>query len=213
MTNRYTLSDILEKHLPRGARLLDFGCANGHLFNQFSALGIKEIYGVDTDPQFKAENITITSDSIAYLSEHKEYFDVIFSRQVLYYFERHEQDELFKSLYEALKPEGMLLVVVYNGAVFTSHWIFQKDIRQKMIFNEVSLQKLAKDNNFIDNLILGVKPIARTKYGTIILSLFQSIVQVKYTILYFLERGKDPFRPRHFTPDIALIAKKGTKKH
>jgi SAM-dependent methyltransferase len=204
----FSLDEILKTHLPPGGVLLDFGCASGDLFTRFSELGVKEVYGVETDPSFEAHNVTITSDSVAFLAEHKEYFDVIFSRQVLYYFDREDQREVFRNLYGSLKPGGTLIVVVYNGAVFTSRWIYQKDLEQKMTFNEISLQKLAKDQGFFGSSIHGVMPVARTRSGNIVLGILQHFVRFKYSMIYFSERGKDPFRPRHFTKDIALVAHK-----
>lgn len=188
--------------------LLDFGCGDGTHMEIFKKLGIQEVHGLDVDERFRGENIEIDADSIAYLQRHQGTFDVIFARESLYYLARDRQLDLFKALHGALKADGKLIAICFNGVLTTSRYIYQKDFGMKVIFNEVSMKELAETAGFRKLEIFGVKSRARTWLGQFALNLLDYVVRIRCSTIHFLERRRDPFFPQIFTRSIALIAEK-----
>lgn len=193
----------------RNMTLLDFGCGDGTHMEIFKELGIQDVHGLDVFEKYGGENIEIDMDSIGYLQRHKGEYDAIFARESLYYLARERQVELFKALYGALRPNGKLIAICFNGVLSTSHYIYQKDFGMKVIFNEISMRELAENAGFENLEILGVKSRARTSTGQFALNLLDWAVQMRCSTIHFLERRRDPFFPQVFTRSVALIADKG----
>lgn len=193
----------------RSMTLLDFGCGDGTHMEIFKELGIQEVYGLDVFEKYRGENIEIDPDSIAYLQRHQGAYDVIFARESLYYLARDRQADLFKALYGALKPDGKLVAICFNGVLTTSNYIYQKDFGMKVVFNEISIRELAEEAGFEKLEILGVKSRARTSMGQFAVNLLDWAVRVRCSTIHFLERRRDPFFPQVFTRSVALIAERG----
>lgn len=201
--------EIASPSASRNMTLLDFGCGDGTHMEIFRELGIQEVHGLDVFEIYKSVNVEIETDSIGYLQRHQGEYDVIFARESLYYLDRDRQADLFKALHGALKPNGRLLAICFNGVLTTSRYIYQKDFGMKVIFNEISMKELAESAGFEKLEILGVKSQARTLMGQFAVNLLDWAVRVRCSTIHFLERRKDPFFPQVFTRSVALIAEKG----
>jgi trans-aconitate methyltransferase len=95
-----------------GERILDLGCGTGHLTAQIAALGA-EVVGLDSSPSMVAlarQNFPKLKFQLAnardFPFDHP--FDAIFSNAALHWV--READEAVRSMAEALKPGGRLVI-------------------------------------------------------------------------------------------------------
>jgi hypothetical protein len=166
------------------------------------------VEGLEVVTSFLRADIHIEPDSIGFLENNPERWDVIFARESVYYVPKENQQRLWKAFFLGLKPGGKLVVIVFNGALTTSEWIIQKDHGIKFALNEISLLNLGEIGGFHDIEIEGVKPQHRSPVGAtifMILSLYRNLTS---RLRYLSERGIDRQNPRYFTKSIVLIAKK-----
>lgn len=101
-------------------KVLDCGCGDGFCLKILSELGKKNIIGVDLDKKIlsffksRVSNIFIANSDIYHLPFRSEYFDKIYSFEVL---EHIEDDEMaLEEMYRVLKPGGKLVVTVPNSS-------------------------------------------------------------------------------------------------
>ncbi len=114
----------LRSSLPQGARILDYGCGSGNNAIFFIEKGY-EVHGVDVAPSFKsllvknmalhhvdtkaAEHFSVISPDSIDLDYPDNYFDFIFSNQVLYYLPSLEHlQKVCDGFKRILKPGGLV---------------------------------------------------------------------------------------------------------
>lgn len=102
--------------VPKNSKVLELGCATGHMSDYFRRLGCK-VTGVDINPAVKPEisgdlNLNSTWKKI----KTKGIFDIVFASAILEHLPAPETTlQLIKSV---LKPNGILIVTLPNIA----HW-------------------------------------------------------------------------------------------
>lgn len=199
---------VAESFVDRNFNVLDFGCGEGTQMDVFRGMGAREVVGLEVEEKFRSEDVVIEVDTISYLIKNPAKFDVILARESLYYLPRDKQSELFVALHGALKPNGKLIAICFNGVLTTSRYIYQKDFGMRVIFNEISMEELSRNAGFRKLEIYGVTPRARTALGQIAIYLLDGVVRIRSSFIHFLERRRDPFFPKVFTRSIALVAEK-----
>ena len=201
--------DLLKRlSLEREAKILDWGCGYGNEIDEFKRVGFKNVSGLEIDEKFSRMDIVIDSDSIGFLEKAQETYDVIFARESIYYIQKKDQSRLWSAFFKALKPNGHIIVITFNGALTTSQFIIQKDLDIQFALNEISLVALAQKAGFTGIETLGIKPKHRTPIGAAIgykLSLFK---RINLTLTYLSERGFDHLNPKLLTKNIVLLAQK-----
>jgi len=117
---------------PKGKKLLDVGCGTGGFLSEAKKLGY-EVYGVDFDENeasFIRENLDIKNvfaeDVFEFLKNKQGFFDVITGFEILEHLDKPK--EFLELLYQALKPEGYLILSMPNRERFfgkiTEWWDF-----------------------------------------------------------------------------------------
>lgn len=200
---------IAQYFLPdRNVRILDWGCGDGTEIDNFKREGYFNIQGLDVDPLLASTDVIIESDSVGYLEKNPQTFDVIFARQSIYYIPKEGQSRLWHSFHSALKPNGKLIIIVFNGALSSAEWIIQKDFGIQFSLNEISLRSLAEQAAFRNLEILGIKTPHRRPVGYILSGLLNIYKNINSQLRYISERGFDGQNPRIFTKSIVLLANK-----
>lgn len=194
----------------KNKKVLDFGCGTGWLLNHLKQLGMVHLAGVDIEnSDYKKdtfERIHIVPDTLEFLKLNINSFDLIICRQSIYYFEKELQSSLFNSLKSALRKDGELIILVFNGALDSSNWIYQKDWGIKFQYNEITLESVAKSVNFDKIEVSGVNPDIKSFKGKIFHFILSNITQNMYKFRFVAERGLRAQNPRLFQKDIMLRA-------
>lgn len=195
----------------QNSKILDWGCGRGALIDELISLGCSSVNGLEVDSIFARKDINIDSDTITWLEDRSEKFDVIVTRESIYYINKNEQDRFWLAFYKALAPGGKIVVITFNGALESSKWIFQKDLDIKLIPNEILLRNLAVSAGFEGIDLYGISPSSRTLIGIIVSTVFSIFKVVSYSLKYISERGLDSQNPTLFTKQILLRASKSDK--
>ena len=208
-----TLSSLL-KNLSSDfdSQILDFGCGDGREMDSLRKFGFKNLKGFDVAPWSSAatgdETITYDPDSIGFLEKNESKFDVIFSRDSAYYIPVEQQDRLWRAFYGALKPQGKIVVITFNGALSTSAWILQKDLGIQFAYNEKTLLSLPQKAGFANVKVEKIKPEHRSIVGAAFFWFVLGCGELNSRMRYFTERGLDSQNPRLFSKQIVMTAQK-----
>jgi len=184
------------------------GLRGGSLIDELRSLGCSSVSGLEVDLTFTREDIYIDSDTIAWLEKSPEKYNVIVTRESMYYVNKDEQGRLWLAFYRALAPGGKIVVITFNGALESSNWIMQKDLDIKLIPNEILLRNLAAYTGFESINLYAITPYSRTFIGKIVSSIFGIFKVASYKLKYISERGFDSQNPTLFTKQILLQASK-----
>jgi len=198
-----TLTEIL-KNLSTDfdSKILDFGCGDGREMASMRRMGFRNLIGFDvarwSDTAVEVENTIIGPNSIEFLEKNTSKFDVIFSRESAYYIPKEQQDRLWRAFYSALKPQGKIIVLTFNGALSTSAWILQKDLAMEFAFNEKTLRSFPETAGFINIHVEKVRPEHRSVFGTALFWFVLGCGELNSRLRYLTERGLDKQNPRIF---------------
>lgn len=194
------------------SQILDFGCGDGREIESLRRFGFKNLTGFDVarwSPKTSFDEcITYDRDSIGFLERNASKFDVIFSRDSAYYIPVDQQDRLWGAFWGALKPQGKIVVITFNGALSTSAWILQKDLDIQFAFNEKTLQSFPQKAGFANVSVEKIKPEHRSIAGATFFGLFNRWGEFNSRLRYFTERGLDSQNPRLFSKQIVMTAQK-----
>lgn len=208
-----TLSELLKNLSPNfDSKILDFGCGDGREMASMRRMGFKNLIGFDvarySDTAAKAENIIIDPNSIDFLQKNTSKFDVIFSRESAYNIPKEQQDRLWRAFHSALKPQGKIIVITFNGALSTSAWILQKDLAMEFAFNEKTLRSFPETAGFTNIHVEKVRPEHRSFFGTALFWFVLGCGELNSRLRYLTERGLDRQNPRLFSKQIVMTARK-----
>lgn len=145
----------LERYIPKKeAKILDVGCGFGFAIYALKKLGYKNVRGIDIAPEMVKVGkklgleIELVEDSIAYLSNFPENFDVILAFDVLEHVPKDKQLDFVRALYNALKRPGTLILTTPNAnARFACRYRYS-DWTHTISFTEHSITFLLKNAGF-----------------------------------------------------------------
>ena len=196
----------------RNSKILDFGCGDGREMESMRKIGFANIIGFDVarwSPNApEGENIIIDPDAISFLERSPNAFDVIFSRESVYYTPVDEQDRLWRAFFSSLRPGGKLVVIAFNGALSTSSWILQKDLALKFAFTEITLKSFPMTAGFIDVHVEELKSEHNSFVGATLFWVVLGFGKLNSRLRYFTERGLDKQNPRLYSKQIIMMARK-----
>lgn len=147
--------DNFIRRLPKGAKVLDVGCAGGRDAKIFTEKGFRVI-GIDLVDSFLKEarktapNAKFRKMDVRKLQFPKNYFDAIWAISVLVHVYRKDLLGVFRGFYRVLKPGGKLDVRMKQGKGTRS--IEEKlSLYNKRIFiyiSKIALERLVRKAGF-----------------------------------------------------------------
>ena len=153
--SRYIFDNFIKK---KNKSLLEIGCGNCDMLNEFSLLGLK-VQGTDIVesagheyPDIKVIENDIEKDGLPF---EKNKFDIIFSKSVVEHI--YNPEVFFKETFKVLKRNGILITL-------TPDWEVQKnkffdDWTHKTPFTKVTMKRLYTISGFSDVRVNYLKPL------------------------------------------------------
>ena len=215
----FCFDKVMKKHLQRGAKLLEIGCAGGKYLIYFNQNFDCDVFGIDYSPvgcklaeknlELTKTNGTVICDDIFKCKElEKESFDVVFSQGFIEHFDQTE-NVIVKHV-DFLKPGGTLIVGlpnmlgvhgymfrIFNRDLYYTHKLLTAEM-VKECFSNFGIQ--IKESAYVGSFILesGGKP-----------SYIQPFFYLVNKILYLILRTLNTFfESQYVSPYIVVI---GTK--
>lgn len=142
--------------IPRDARILDAGCANGYLLSLFAANGYGNLVGVELSAQLAdaarrhlGADKVVNADVRDFLAQTPDAsFDVILFHHVLKHIPREHTVALLREFHRVLKPGGYLNIKVPNAAFLLAGVHLFGDFTHVVHFNERSLPQVLEAAGF-----------------------------------------------------------------
>jgi 2-polyprenyl-3-methyl-5-hydroxy-6-metoxy-1,4-benzoquinol methylase len=150
--------NLLSPYLPtdRNIRVLDVGCGMGFALMALQDIGCKTVEGIDIDKgqvescQAKQLNVTQVEDSVAYLSNMTEEYDLIIALDVIEHIPQSSQLAFVRSIQKAVKSGGTFICTVPNASAgLASRWRYI-DWTHHDSFTEHSLDFLLYNSGFAE---------------------------------------------------------------
>jgi SAM-dependent methyltransferase len=150
--------------LDRDAPILEIGCGSGVLLAYLERRGFSHALGIDiSDEQVllaqRRDVRADRADALPYLRDHNEHFAAIVAVDVLEHFSRDELVRLAPAIYDALIPQGRLIVQTANGAGLFPRQVIYGDLTHLTIFTPESLAHLLRSVGFRDLTFYETGPI------------------------------------------------------
>lgn len=142
--------------IPKTARILDAGCAQGHHLEALQRVGFTHLTGVELSEQLLSvarrrlpQAQLIQADLRAWLAEAPaEAFDVVFFHDVLEHLPREDTIPVLRGFYRLLAPGGRLSVRVPNMSCVVAPFHMAIDFTHVTHFTEFSLLQVLEAAGF-----------------------------------------------------------------
>jgi SAM-dependent methyltransferase len=142
--------------VPRNSRILDAGCAQGHLLAALQRVGFTDLTGVDLSSQLLQTASRLVPCARLIESNIRDFlagcpdgaFDVIFFHDVLEHLPREVTIPLLQAFYRVLAPGGRLSLRVPNLGALTGGQIAASDFTHITHFTDYSLMQVLEAAGF-----------------------------------------------------------------
>jgi len=195
----------------RNAAVLDAGCGRGRVLAFLASRGYARLEGFDRDPEAAAAArsrvaapIAVEDDWIRFLSNREQAFDLAILKDVIYYIPRDRLVEALTAVRRALKPNGRVIVEVFNGAAFTGPFVAYKDEAILWTPTEHTVRRALERAGFGTVIVRAHVPPARTLKRRLF-NLAGSLWRVVLRGIYMVERGFAEENPRILTTKIVAV--------
>ncbi|WP_448510788.1 class I SAM-dependent methyltransferase [Immundisolibacter sp.] len=210
--------------IPRHARILDAGCAQGDLLAALSRVGYTNLTGVDISAQLlaTAQNKVpvdvrlIEMDVRRFLAECAESaFDVVFFHDVLEHLPRQDTIGVLRAFHRALARGGLLSVRVPNMSALTAWYNAAIDFTHVVHFTENSLIQVFDSAGFDPATITFQSQAPRLfwSWHKPHRAIFRLLNRLRWHVnnglhrTVFLLSDMHP-KPRVFDPNLIMLARK-----
>jgi len=114
------IAGCLQQSIPAGGRVLDVGCGNGVISRHLGQFGY-DVLGIDISQKTidvarsrnRLPNVRFEAISAEELTAQGQQYDAVICSEVLEHL--HQPGMLLHTIYDSLRPEGVLIVTVPNG--------------------------------------------------------------------------------------------------
>lgn len=185
----------IKKYLPneKDTKILDVGCGIGCVLFCLKELGYRKLKGIEVDRELveigkkTGIDIEFVEDSVVWLKERKEEFDVVLLLDVLEHLAKDNQIELLKAIHNSLKREGKLILTVPNAnSPFACRWRYI-DFTHTTSYTEHSIQYVLQNSGFKKIIIEDIIPFNKLWF-------FKKFTRAIYRIFLISEFGLEGFK-------------------
>ncbi len=198
----------------REAAILDIGCGPGRVLAFLRAAGYRNLEGFDRDARASAAardrtaaRVTVGEDWETILESRPAAFDLIVLKDVLYYLPRERVVAALAAVHRALKPEGRVIVEVFNGVSFTGPFVAHKDEDILWIPTEHTIRRFLERAAFTGVSLHAHRAPARGLRRRLF-NLAGAAWRGALRSVYLAERGFAEENPRIFTTKIIATARR-----
>lgn len=202
--------------LPKDKRsqILDFGCGMGHFLFYLKKKGYSNIIGIDRSEEVvrhcKKEGILQAkhvNDSLEFLNEHKNEFDIIVLNDVMEHFHKSEVVKILQGIHGALRDKGKVIIKVPNmGNPFAAASMYV-DFTHEVGYSEALLPQLLQVLNFKNVNCYEEKIYIRSPLKRVIFQFLRKIYHRGLRFLVTLDRPGDNY-PTIFSKNIIAVSEK-----
>lgn len=210
--------------VPKQARILDAGCAQGDWLAALSRVGYENLPGVDISAPLLAmarqklpKGVRLVEMDVAdFLAQCREgEFDLIFFHDVLEHLPREDTIPILQAFSRALAPDGVLSVRVPNMGSLIAGYTAAIDFTHLTHFTEFSLIQVLETAGFdSDRLTLqDQSPRLFWSWRKLHLSIFRLLNRLRWHVnngvhrMVYLLADMRP-RPKVFGPNLVILARK-----
>ncbi len=151
-----TFEAYFKKHLPPNshAKILDVGCGFGGFLFFLRKLGYENVHGIEISKEQveAAKRLGIPNVSAGNVLEHlkacSEVFDCVTALDVIEHFPKDETLPLMDAIFQALSPNGRIIVQVPNGGSPFSGSLRYGDFTHEVAFTSTSIQQVLHSSGF-----------------------------------------------------------------
>lgn len=212
--NQESYDDNLSDLLPvdKDARILEIGCGAGQFLYYLKSRGYRYLQGVDIGEaqvgflkKMGIEGCVISSIS-EFLSDKKDYYDLIVMNQVIEHFPKNELLNNLRAIYTSLKNNGTFIFSTPNTACVSG--LFQRyiDFTHEVAFTERSAYEVMRIAGFKDIMVRGDRIRLRLRFKRILWWTSNRLWHTLLGIIYYIERGTD--RPKILSRELIVMGKK-----
>lgn len=161
------LDTYFARFLPddKNVEVLDIGCGNGGLVLWLQEKGFKNTVGVDLSGEQVEETKklgikgVIKSDLREFLKSKKDFYDVIFARDVLEHFTKEDVLNILELVNKSLKRGGVLIVQTVNAENFLWGRLRHADFTHDLAFTRESIRQIMLINGFREVKTFPQRPV------------------------------------------------------
>jgi len=209
--------------IPKDARILDAGCAQGHLLEALGRVGFSNLTGVDISAQLLAEaRRRLPQDARLYEGDIRDWlpgvpaesFDLIFFHDVLEHLPRENTIEVLRQFYRILAPGGRMSVRVPNMSCLIATNCMAIDFTHVTHFTEFSLIQVLEAGGFAPDRIFVelVAPRLFWSWRQPHKAFFRLLNRARWYLNRILHRGLyflvDFASPSSFDPNLVVVVRK-----
>jgi SAM-dependent methyltransferase len=185
----------------KNIKILDIGCGMGFFLMALRKNGYLNAFGIDSDRaqiascEAKQLSVMYSPDSIQYLGEHGEDFDLITAFDVIEHVPPAEQIRFIRCIYQALKHPGKCLLTTPNATSFLAAHNRYVDYTHQSLFTTVSIDFILFNGGFKK---IDVRPFEYVRFNgglksflhKILFKFFRMIRRLEYIAELGTEWGK-----------------------
>ncbi len=195
----------------KNAKIVDLGCGCGSFLYFLNKEGYLNTLGVDCSQEQVdlAHKLGIKSviceNLVDTVKKHNQEFDVIVAIDVLEHFKRDELFILVKSMRDALKPGGILIIRSPNadGPFFGRYRYI--DFTHEIVFTKLSITELLVRSGFHDVKVYPVNPVIHGLFSFVRYLIWQAF---RYILILYLTAETGHFKGHIFTLNLIAVGKR-----
>lgn len=209
--------------IPRNARVLDVGSAEGHWLEALRRVGFTDLTGVElSDQLLDSARVRLGNQAQLIQADVRDWikqapaasYDLIFFHDVLEHLPREETIPVLREFYRLLAPAGKLRIRVPNLACLIGHFSMAIDFTHITPFTEFSLLQVLEEAGFNASCVTFESQAPKLFWSwqrphRVLLRLLNRLRWqlniVVHRAMYILN---DFDFPRHYDPNLVVLAHK-----